>query len=180
MDVYYLFVSYQMDKHDQAAVVSMDSTGVASTNGTLCTDQPSAAVVRHYFQKTDFYWRTAKALAYICGAQPISYFTSLTPKNFTAVKDKLSRCLGMRAEENHQPGHSHHAAAKQRSCKMEFLLYRHANSRGSEPSLLENMRSLVLLWVQLGDTVADDFNTDQWRQITLQSINNIADAHLRL
>uniref|UniRef100_A0A131XD52 Uncharacterized protein n=1 Tax=Hyalomma excavatum TaxID=257692 RepID=A0A131XD52_9ACAR len=52
--------------------------------------------------------------------------------------------------------------------------------QGREPGLLKSMCSVVLLWVQLGDTVAKDFDPDLWRQPTLQSINDLNDALLRL
>ncbi|KAL3250559.1 hypothetical protein MRX96_055462 [Rhipicephalus microplus] len=80
-----------------------DRGTVASTNGTLCTSEPNAAIVRHFYTKPNFYWRTASALAYMCGSEPIDYFSSLTTENFTKVVKKLLTCHKPGAEESVEP-----------------------------------------------------------------------------
>lgn len=52
--------------------------------------------------------------------------------------------------------------------------------QGREPGLVKSVCSVVLLWVQLGDTVAKDFDPDLWRHPTLQSVNDLNDALLRM
>ncbi|KAL3250600.1 hypothetical protein MRX96_055443 [Rhipicephalus microplus] len=101
--IFYLFVSHRLTEVEGVTAHTRDRGTVASTNGTLCTSEPNAAIVRHFYTKPDYFWRAASALAYMCGAEPIDYFSSLTTEDFTKVVKKLLTCHKPGAEESIEP-----------------------------------------------------------------------------
>ncbi|XP_075530582.1 uncharacterized protein LOC142563822 [Dermacentor variabilis] len=106
MEIYYYFVSHPL-VGGTSELYSSDAATVVSTNGTFCTNESNAAVVRHSFINRNFYWRAAKATAYILGAKPIPFFVSLKPENLSEVRNTISRCLRIPPEENKEHGHKH-------------------------------------------------------------------------
>nr|XP_054918494.1 uncharacterized protein LOC129380718 isoform X1 [Dermacentor andersoni] len=106
MEIYYYFVSHPL-VDSPSERYSSDAATVMSTNGTFCTNESNAAVVRHSFMNRNFYWRAAIATAYILGAKPIPFFVSLKPGNLSEVKNTMSRCLRVHPEENKENGYKH-------------------------------------------------------------------------
>ncbi|XP_065300254.1 uncharacterized protein [Dermacentor albipictus] len=104
--IYYLFVSHPLGGNTSRSY-SIDADTVVSTNGTFCTNESNAAVVRHSFNNSNFYWRAAKSTAYILGAKPISFFVSLKPEDLTEVNNTISHCLKSHPEENQAPGYQY-------------------------------------------------------------------------
>ncbi|CAN8004527.1 unnamed protein product [Ixodes hexagonus] len=49
-----------------------------------------------------------------------------------------------------------------------------------QPVRVQSICSVVLLWVQLGETIAQDFDPAIWKSPTLQSINDLNDSLLRI
>ncbi|EEC15201.1 hypothetical protein IscW_ISCW011809 [Ixodes scapularis] len=52
--------------------------------------------------------------------------------------------------------------------------------QSKEPVRVQSICSVVLLWVQLGETIAQDFDPAIWKSPTLRNINDLNDSLLRI
>uniref|UniRef100_A0A224YBL6 28 kDa Metastriate family member n=1 Tax=Rhipicephalus zambeziensis TaxID=60191 RepID=A0A224YBL6_9ACAR len=103
-DVVYLFVGDPMDGQAYRSDVS-DATAVIATNGTLCSREPNAVVLRHSFTNGKFYYRAAKGTAYVLGSSPISFFVSVDQTALQKeIQPTLTRCQNPGTAE-HGGGH---------------------------------------------------------------------------